>query len=59
MDFEPQVEWPVAPVCYFFSGGNTRCPIPILSNKYDVTIKNNFAEIKTTQKYMNPFEKNL
>ena len=33
--------------------------IPILSNKYHIDIKNNFAEIKTVQIYKNPFQKTL
>lgn len=33
--------------------------IPIISNKYFVNIKNNFAEIKSSQVYRNPFKKPL
>ena len=33
--------------------------MPIISNKYFVNIKNNFAEIKSVQVYKNPFKRNL
>lgn len=33
--------------------------MPIISNKYFVNVKNNFAEIKSSQVYKNPFKKPL
>jgi hypothetical protein len=33
--------------------------VPIISNKYFINIKNNFAEIKSVQVYRNPFQKQL
>lgn len=33
--------------------------MPVISNKYFVSIKNNFAEIKSVQVYQNPFQKPL
>ena len=33
--------------------------VPIISNRYFINIKNNFAEIKSSQIYKNPFKKPL
>jgi hypothetical protein len=38
---------------------NEKCLLPIISNKYEVVIKNKFAEIKSIQLYKNPFSKPL
>jgi hypothetical protein len=45
--------------CYTLLENKKRMLIPILSNKYHVDIKNNFAEIKSVQIYKNPFQKPL
>ena len=49
----------LASFCYFFVQDNEKCLLPIISNKYEVNIKNKFAEIKSIQKYTNPFTKPL
>lgn len=45
--------------CYTYLENNERFLIPIISNKYFVNIKNNFAEIKSVQTYRNPFQRQL
>jgi hypothetical protein len=45
--------------CYTILENKQRLLIPILSNKYYIDIKNNFAEIKSVQTYKNPFQKPL
>jgi hypothetical protein len=45
--------------CFFFTPDNKKLPLPIISNKYHINIKNNYAEIKSVQLYRNPFSKPL
>ena len=45
--------------CYTFLENNEMLLVPIISNKYFVNIKNNFAEIKSVQVYKNPFQRQL
>lgn len=45
----------LASFCYFYVQENEKCLLPIISNKYVVSIKNKFAEIKSIQVYKNPF----
>lgn len=46
-------------MCFTFLENNQKFMIPIVSNKYFVNIKNNYAEIKSSQVYKNPFKKPL
>ncbi len=49
----------LASFCYFFLQGNQKCLLPIISNKYEISIKNKFAEIVSIQTYRNPFDRPL
>jgi hypothetical protein len=49
----------LASFCYFYVQDNQKCLLPIIFNKYQVSIKNKFAEIKSIQIYKNPFTKPL
>jgi len=46
-------------MCYTFLENNEKFMVPIISNRYFINIKNNFAEIKSSQIYKNPFKKPL
>ena len=59
MDAETPNDFPTALMCYTFLDANEKFPLPILRNHYFVNIKNNFAEIKSSQTYTNPFKKPL
>jgi hypothetical protein len=54
-----QKEESTAFLCYTFLENNEKLMVPILSNKYFVNVKNNFAEIKSVQVYKNPFQKQI
>jgi hypothetical protein len=46
-------------MCYFYTNDNDKCLLPIISNRYEISIKDKFAEIKSIQTYRNPFTKPL
>ena len=46
-------------MCYTFLENGEKFTVPIVSNRYFVNIKNNFAEVKSSQVYKNPFKKPL
>lgn len=59
MEGPPSLKSETAFMCYTFLENNEKFMIPIISNRYFVNIKNNFAEIKSSQVYKNPFTKPL
>ena len=58
-DYSKAKEISSAYLCYSYTESNEKLALPIVSNKYFVDIKNNFAEIKSIQTYRNPFERPL
>ena len=59
MENEATPDFPTALLCYTFLEGNEKFALPILRNHYFINIKNNFAEIKSSQVYTNPFKRPL
>lgn len=59
MEAPPSCISQTAFMCYTFLENHNKFMIPIISNQYFVNIKNNFAEIKSSQVYKNPFQKPL
>lgn len=49
----------LASFCYFYIQENEKCLLPIISNKYVISVKNKFAEIRSIQVYKNPFSRPL
>ena len=47
----------MASFCYFYMESGDKCLLPIVSNKYEINIRDKFAEIKSVQTYRNPFSK--
>lgn len=45
--------------CFIFLENGEKFLVPVIKNRYEINIKNNFAEIKSVQVYKNPFKRNL
>ena len=45
--------------CFTFLENGEKFLVPAIKNRYEVSVMNNFAEIKSVQIYKNPFKRNL
>ena len=45
--------------CFSFLENGEKFLVPAIKNRYEVNIKNNFAEVKSVQVYKNPFKRSL
>lgn len=45
--------------CFSFLENGEKFLVPAIKNRYEINLKNNFAEVKSIQVYKNPFKRNL
>lgn len=45
--------------CFSFLENGEKFLVPAVRNRYEVSLKNNFAEVKSVQVYRNPFQRSL